>query len=172
MIVPPAILWLLPSLFVVYDAEEAVWLVPWLRRHRSRLERRFPVLSRRLYARFGRLSRGAFAAMALEELLLLAGVTLHAQLTGYPFAWLALLLAFGVHLVLHLVQAAFVRGYVPSLASSLVALPVVGWMLAAVARSDAFTPGQWAGCAAIGCAAAALNLLLIHTLAARWGGRR
>lgn len=169
MTIPHAILWLLPALFVVHDGEEVVWLVPWLERHEQPLKRRFPVLSRRLYARPGGLSRGVFAAMAGEELLLLLAVTLHACWTGNPVLWLALLLAFGLHLVLHLVQAVAVRGYVPSLVTSLACLPVVGWMLAVVIHAGRFSLAEIACCAAGGCAVAALNLYALHALTARIG---
>lgn len=165
--IPKLVLWLLPVLFVIHDGEEALWLMPWLDRNRPRLERRFPRLAGRLYAHFSHLSRRAFTAMAAEELLLLSVVTLYSALTGNYYPWLALLLAFGLHLLVHLAQGVAVWGYVPSLATSVLCLPVVGWMLLTTINSRLFTGREFVFCAAAGLLVAGGNLIALHAFTAR-----
>lgn len=73
----------------------------------------------------GELSTGAFAIAALEELLVITAVTLYYLAGGaYSFEiWLALFLAFSLHLVVHIGQAVVVGGYIPGVVTSFIALP-------------------------------------------------
>lgn len=166
---PGLLLWLLPAAFMLHDAEEALFLPGWLGRNRERLARRFPRISRRLLPRLERLTSVRFALMAVEELLLLLGVTAYALFGGNLYPWLALFLAFGIHLLLHLVQWIAVGRYIPLSASSLVGLVYCGWGIHVLINSRLFTLREAVLCAAAGCIVAALNLLLLHRLAGRRG---
>ena len=101
-LLPGWLLWSLPAMFLLHDAEEVLFLPPWLRRNREWLARRFPQLARRMLLHFDGISPLRFAAMAAEELVLLVAVTACAALAGCYYPWLALFLAFGMHLLIHL----------------------------------------------------------------------
>ena len=103
-LLPGWLLWSLPAMFLLHDAEEVLFLPPWLRRNREWLARRFPQLARRMLLHFDGISPLRFAAMAAEELVLLVAVTACAALAGCYYPWLALFLAFGMHLLIHLGQ--------------------------------------------------------------------
>ena len=47
-LLPGWLLWSLPAMFLLHDAEEVLFLPPWLRRNRELLARRFPQLARRI----------------------------------------------------------------------------------------------------------------------------
>lgn len=162
---PALLLWLLPVAFVVHDAEEELFLPGWLRRNRDFLTERFPALSR-LVPHLEAVSPRRFAAMAAEELALLLVVTLYAQFTHDFFPWLALFLAFGVHLTVHVAQWIAVGRYVPVVATAPLCLLYCGWGLAVVIDSRLFTLGEFLLCGVAGCAVAAVNLLVLHRLAA------
>ena len=70
-LLPGWLLWSLPAMFLLHDAEEVLFLPPWLRRNREWLARRFPQLARRMLLHFDGISPLRFAAMAAEELVLL-----------------------------------------------------------------------------------------------------
>lgn len=165
------VLWLLPAVFVLHDAEEALLLPRWLRRNREFLSRRFPRLGRRLSSRLDGLTSARFAAMAAEELALLVAVALNAWLTHDYYPWLALFLAFSVHLVLHLVQAVAAGRYLPLLATSLLGLVYCGWGLHTLINSRLFTLREFLLSGAAGCMAAAVNLYAVHRLTAFAAGR-
>ena len=74
-LLPGWLLWSLPAMFLLHDAEEVLFLPPWLRRNREWLARRFPQLARRMLLHFDGISPLRFAAMAAEELVLLVAVT-------------------------------------------------------------------------------------------------
>lgn len=162
---PDLLLWLLPAAFVLHDAEETVFLPGWLRRNRDDLSRRFPRLSGRLLSHVAAISQARFAAMAAEELVLLLAVTLYSVISHDYYPWLALFLAFGVHLVVHIVQWIAVGRYIPVAATSLAALAYCGWGLHVLINSGLFTLRESLICGVAGCAVAAVNLWLLHALA-------
>ncbi len=169
---PGLLLWLLPAVFLLHDAEETLFLPGWLKRNREELSRRFPCLSTRLLSHVAGISPARFAAMAAEELFLLLAVALYASLSHGYYPWLALFLAFGVHLVVHIVQWIAVGRYVPVGATSLAGLVWCGWGLHVLINSRLFTLREFLLCGVAGCVAAAVNLLLLHAVAAAAGRMR
>ena len=143
---PDLLLWLLPAAFVFHDAEETVFLPGWLWRNRDDLSRRFPRLSGRLLSHVAAISPARFAAMAAEELALLLAVTLYSVISHDYYPWLALFLAFGVHLVVHIVQWITVGRYIPVAATSLAALAYCGWSLHVLINSGLFTLREFLIC--------------------------
>ena len=76
--------------------------------------------------------------------------------------WGAVFLAFSLHLIVHAVQAAMVRGYVPGLATSLLLLPYAAfgvWSMSLV-----WSVPKILALAAAGSLAVAANLRLAHSL--------
>ncbi|MFR6634086.1 MAG: HXXEE domain-containing protein [Alistipes onderdonkii] len=55
-LLPGWLLWSLPAMFLLHDAEEVLFLPPWLRRNRELLARRFPQLARRMLPHFDGIS--------------------------------------------------------------------------------------------------------------------
>lgn len=166
VLLPGLLLWSLPAMFLLHDAEEVLFLPPWLRRNREWLARRFPQLARRMLPHFDGITPLRFAAMAVEELVLLVAVTACAALAGCYYPWLALFLAFGMHLLIHLGQWAAVGRYVSVIATSLPCLACCGWGLCIMINSRAFSLREFVLCGMAGCAVAAVNLWLVHRLAA------
>lgn len=154
------ILWLLPAFFVLHEAEETLLLPTWLHRNRERLSQRFPALAPRLLPHLLRLTRGRFALIALEETVLVAGATTYGYFTGDSRPWFAMMLAFGMHLVGHLLQWAAWGRSLPVVATSLAGTVYCVWAATATPRPL----GEWVGCALAGCALAGLNLWAMHRL--------
>lgn len=104
--------------------------------------------------------------MAAAELCILTGVTVYAWLAGEFRAWLALFLAFGLHLLGHGAQCIAAGKRVPIVATTLAGLAYWLWGLRVVVGSGMFSVRQISLCAAAGCAAATLNLAALHGVAA------
>lgn len=110
--------------FIVHDGEEVAVLHKWVMSHGDALYAKHPML-RRLFNYIRKLNTKSFAIAALEELVLLIAITVYA-LIGGPYAvelWTAIFMAFSIHLIVHVIQAIVVRGYVPGLVSSILLLP-------------------------------------------------
>ena len=110
--------------FIVHDGEEVAVQHKWVMSHGDALCAKHPML-RHLFNYIRKLNTKAFAIAALEELVLLIAITVYA-LIGGPYAvelWSAIFMAFSIHLIVHVIQAIVVRGYVPGLVSSILLLP-------------------------------------------------
>ena len=156
----------LPLAFVLHDAEEIAVQHRWMRAHGAELARRFPKF-KAIIARLGALGTGAFAIAAAEELVVLLAATAYVLVGGAWAAevWGALFLAFSLHLIIHVVQAAMVRGYVPGLATSLLLLPYAAfgvWSMSLV-----WSVPKILALAVAGSIAVAANLRLAHGLGLR-----
>ena len=122
-----------PLAFVIHDAEEVVIQHRWLLSHKDKLFSHLPKF-RPLILYLEKLTTKSFAIAAIEEFILIVGSCLYLILRGsYSMEiWIALFMAFCVHLLVHIAQAIVVRGYVPGLVSTLVLLPyavTVLWLL-------------------------------------------
>ena len=153
----------LPLAFVLHDAEEIAVQGRWIRTHGAELSRRFPKFEP-MIARLGALGTRGFAIAAAEELAVLLAVTAYVLVggTGAAEVWGALFLAFSLHLIVHVVQAAMVRGYVPGLVTSLLLLPYAAfgvWSMSLV-----WSVPKILALAAAGSLAVAANLRLAHGL--------
>lgn len=113
-----------PLLFLLHEAEEVLLQHRWMLAHQDALKKRFPKL-KTLLEHLSRLTPKAFAVAAFEEWLIITLATCYVLLQGdYCLQiWSALFMAFSFHLLVHIVQAFAVRGYVPGLATSLLLLP-------------------------------------------------
>lgn len=160
----------LPWAFAVHEAEEIMLQHRWMMAHRQRLAGRFPRL-RPMLEHLSQLSTRAFAVAALEEWAVLWCATAYVLVQG-PWAtavWVALFMAFSIHLVIHVLQAVAVRGYVPGLVSSLLLAPYVWygvWSIGLVMSVVEMVLLSVAGLLVAGA-----NLWLSHWLGIRLMGR-
>lgn len=168
---PGLLLWLLPAAFLLHDAEEVFFLPAWLRRNRNLLVQRFPRCSDRLLPHLAGISRAVFTAMAVEELILLLSVTFYAAFSRVYYPWLALFLAFGMHLLVHIGQWIAVGRYIPVGGTSLAALIYCGWGLNFLINFRLFTLREFVLCGMAGFVAASVNLFLLHAAARVTAGK-
>ena len=87
------------------------------------------------------------------------------QAPGSLYVWAAVFLAFAAHLLVHIIQAMVVRGYVPGVATSVLLLPYMAmgvWSYALV-----LTIGQLFLCLLVGLVVVGVNLMLAHALGIR-----
>ena len=119
-----------PFLFVLHEAEEVVVQHRWMRKHEESLKARFPWL-RSVIIHLSSLNTKAFALAASEELLLVLGLTCYVLVDGLyaQCLWAAVMMAFSFHLMIHVIQAVAVKGYVPGLITSLLLLPYAAYCL-------------------------------------------
>lgn len=114
----------LPIAFIIHDLEEILFLNKWMMRHRCGLIERFSKMAPAL-ERLAGLGTKGFAIAAAEELLIILLVTAYV-LAQCPYAkeiWIAVFMAFSIHLLVHTVQAIVIRGYVPGLVTTILLLP-------------------------------------------------
>ena len=163
-----SLMWLLPVFFMLHDFEELIMFRPWLRRTGGHVRARFPALAARALPHLERLSTSAFSLAVAEEFVLLAAFTWAAVEFRWHAPWAGLLIAFFLHLVIHLVQWAALRRYVPVFFTSLLAAPYCVYALAYLLRGGFVTWAQALLWAAIFAVILVVNVLFAHKLAARF----
>ena len=110
--------------FIIHDGEEIAMEHKWLLTHGDTLREKHPKL-RRMLNHLRQMNAKAFAIAVLEELILLVAITVYV-FWGGPYAielWAAVFMAFSIHLIVHIGQSIFVKGYVPGLLTSILLLP-------------------------------------------------
>ena len=163
-----SLMWLLPVVFMLHDFEEIIMIRPWVERNAGFLRERFPRLSDRMLGHFEKLSTSSFALAAAEEFIILAAVTFLAVERGWYAAWGGLLLGFFAHIIFHLVQFLAVRRYAPMIITSIPAAIYCIYALSHLLTAGYATwPVLWPWTLFL-IALVAVNMLLVHRLAARF----
>jgi len=134
------LMWLLPVVFMLHDFEEIIMIKPWLARSSAGLARRFPRLLRLLKSSTAKLSPSAFALIVAEEFIVISGLTWRAVATANLTLWLAVLIGFFLHLLLHVGQFIAARQYVPVILTS---VPAACYCLYAAWRFNQLFPLNW-----------------------------
>lgn len=156
------IIYLLPLVFMLHEFEEIIMLPTWLRQNQAQLVRRFPA-AQRIFHSLGKLPTPAFSLAVTEEFLLLSACTLIATAYGHITAWYCCLLAFSVHLIVHLIQFLIIRKYIPAIVTTLLCLPYC--VRAFIEAQSCFLLSETLLWAITGSVIAAVNLLFIHKIA-------
>jgi hypothetical protein len=131
-----SIMWLLPIIFMLHDFEEIILGKAWIRHADDRLRRLLPGFTHRILASMQSLSTSAFSLAVSEEFLLLSGLTWLCVTRGWYSLWAGILLGFFIHLLAHFAQAILFRGYIPALATSILASGYCLFALLQLARAD------------------------------------
>ncbi len=154
------IIWLLPTLFMLHDFEEIIFLKKWTKQKQGLLQRRFPVWGVRLLKHLDKCSTAAFAGGVAEEYVLLNIITLHAWWADVYWLWFGTFMVFFLHLFMHLGQALFFRGYIPGVVTSLLVIFPCWLILQFV--SEMFTLPQFVLYTLIGSVLVIVNILFLH----------
>jgi hypothetical protein len=124
-----SLIWSLPLVFMLHDLEEIIMVRPWLDRESVRLRQRFPGFAERFLKQLGGLSTSGFALAVAEEFILLLLISLACLWWQAYTLWAGLLIAFFIHLLVHIGQFLHYRRYIPGLITTLLASFYSLWAL-------------------------------------------
>ena len=113
---------LLPLIFMFHDFEEIIFIKSWILKNDKYLQQRFPKLSKQIL-KMKNVSTSTFALGVAEEFILFVAITYFSLLTDNYGWWLGLLVAFTLHIFLHITQFIVVKRYVPAITTSILVLP-------------------------------------------------
>ena len=158
LVLPP------PLAFILHETEEAIVQHRWMLKHKDALAGRFPGMKSVIDYLCG-ISTKSFVIAALEELVVLLLATCYVLVQGeYSFQiWAALFMAFSFHLVVHVLQAVMVKGYVPGVVSSLLLIPYAYVGLEGIWY--AMSGMEMVICGVVGIIFMVANLLFAHRIA-------
>lgn len=161
------ILILFPIVFMIHEFEEMIMVEKWMCKNRDELSVRFPVMAKRLEW-LTRIDTRSFTVIVAEEFLIASGLTVTSILTGSIIFWYCTFAAFGIHLLMHLLQFFIWKKYIPAIATTTLCLPYCVWAFQESAQSLVLS--QLSLYAAIGTTIAGINLLCMHRLMLKYRG--
>ncbi|GAA4898584.1 HXXEE domain-containing protein [Streptomyces coeruleoprunus] len=169
----PAVTLGLFAAWALHDAEEVAFGPRWLRARLPELRERFPSVPERAWRTIAATDQRQFnAAVGVMGTIVGAAAVAGARTGGRSGFYQGALTGFGLHGLVHLAQAAAVRGYTPGSATSpLVVVPFTLWARGRLRRAGVLRPTR-ARDAVAGLALAAGATILSHTVARSVTGAR
>ncbi|OEJ94186.1 HXXEE domain-containing protein [Streptomyces thermolilacinus] len=161
------------AVWAVHDAGEVAFGPRWPRERLPELRERFPAVPGRVWkAAEGVDEREFAAAVAVMGAIVGAAAVAGARTGGRSGFYQGALTGFGLHGLVHMAQAAAVRGYTPgSVTAPLVVVPFTLWARGRLRRAGALRPAR-ARDAVAGLALATGATILSHTVARKITGGR
>lgn len=155
------ILFLFPIVFMIHEFEEIIMVEKWMRKHRDELSERFPIMTKRLEW-LTRIDTRSFTVIVAEEFLIVSTLTVTSILTENIICWYCAFAAFGIHLLVHLLQFFICKKYIPAITTTIFCLSYCIWAFHVSTQS--MLPSQLFIYAIIGTTVAGINLLYMHRL--------
>ncbi|MEV5875274.1 HXXEE domain-containing protein [Streptomyces sp. NPDC052101] len=164
--VDAAVTWGLLAAWALHDTEEVVMVPHWVRTQVPELRKRFPRVPEAVWRRLESVDTREFTTAVAAMAVVLAAACADGQRTGGRSAvYQTALNAFGLHGLVHLAQAAVMRGYTPGSATTpIVVLPFTVWARGRLRRSGVLRPTR-ARDLAEGLAFAAAAAIATHAVA-------
>lgn len=166
--VSAAVTYGLLAAWVLHDAEELATGPRWVRENAPRLRKRFPEVPERAWRSLESVGEREFAiAVAAVGAAVVAAAAAGHRTGGRSGFYQKALDGFGLHGLLHLAQAAAVRGYTPgSVTSPLLVIPFTLWARRRLGRAGVLMPFS-VGSALRGLALAGVATAASHAVAHR-----
>ena len=157
--------------WLLHDAEELATGPRWIRENVPVLRKRFPGVPERLWRSMESVDEREFAvAVGVMGAIVASAAVAGRHSGGRSGFYQAVLNGFGLHGLVHLAQAAAVRGYTPGSATSpLIVVPFTLWARGRLRRGGALRPAR-ARDAATGLVLAAGATVVSHAIARRITG--
>ncbi|WP_369368232.1 HXXEE domain-containing protein [Streptomyces sp. CG4] len=137
-----AVTWGLLAAWALHDTEEVVMVSRWVRTEVPELRKRFPRVPETVWRRLESVDAREFTTAVAAMAVVLAAACADGQRTGGRSAvYQTALNAFGLHGLVHLAQAAALRGYTPGSATTpVLVLPFTVWARGRLRRSGVLRP--------------------------------
>lgn len=113
------LIWTFIVAFMVHEFEEIIFLVPWVRKNRENILKTAPKFAARLLHSFANLTTEGFAFIVAEEFVLVSAAIIYASLSNDYSFYCALVLAYVLHIIIHIFQGIAIKKYVPAIATGL-----------------------------------------------------
>ena len=159
--------------WALHDLEELATGPRWIRGNVPVLRERFPQVPERLWRAVATVDEREFTAAVGAMALIVGAASVAGHRTGGRSAFYqGAVDGFGLHGLVHIAQAAALRGYTPgSVTSPLIVVPFALWARGRLRRAGVLRPAR-ARDAAAGLAMAAGATAIAHLVARRIGGTR
>ena len=119
------LIWLFPIAFMLHEFEEILFMKPWIKRNKSTIATRFPFLAPRFNTFTKGFSTRKFTLIVAEEFVLASAITFIAAEWEWYNLFVGVLMAYTLHLIVHMVQFVIYRKYIPAIVTTIITAPYV-----------------------------------------------
>jgi len=116
---PEIFIWLFPIVFMIHEFEEIIFIRWWLGKYKEPILIKFPKLGKRIIGQFDSFSTEAFSLIVAEEFLIASVIVIISALKNYYDLYFGLIIAYSVHLLIHLFQTLLVGRYTPAIVTTI-----------------------------------------------------
>ena len=116
------LIWLFPIMFMIHELEEIIFMKPWIKKNAATIQKRFPFIGRRFRKATKDFSTRKFALIVAEEFIIISAVTVVSMQWGFINMFTGMLIAYSLHLFIHIVQFIIYRRYIPTIVTSLISI--------------------------------------------------
>ena len=160
---------LFPIVFMIHEYEEIIMFKYWLGSNRNELKRRFPKFEQFLtHRRHFEYSTATFAVGTAHEFLLITAISFCSIWLGTYHWWFTAFAGYSIHLIVHLVQWAIYRKYIPVIITTILTLPYCVYAFVEFAKASILSPLQMLLWAVIGFILTILSLFSAFLLMNRF----
>jgi len=119
------LIWLFPIAFMLHEFEEILFMKPWIKRNKSTIAARFLFLAPRFNTFTKGFSTRKFTLIVAEEFVLVSAIVFVSVGLSWYNLFVGVLMAYALHLLVHLVQFVVYRRYIPAIVTTIVTAPYV-----------------------------------------------
>lgn len=160
------LIWLFPIMFMIHELEEIIFMKPWIKKNAATIQKRFPFIGRRFRKATKDFSTRKFALIVAEEFIIISAVTVVSMQWGFINMFTGMLIAYSLHLFIHIVQFIIYRRYIPTIVTSLISIPYLVFAFMGIAASPAVSVVWSLTFAGIFAVVLAVNLFACHYIVA------
>lgn len=117
-------IFIFPLLFIFHDMEEIIGFGTFLKKNMPKIEKRAPKVAGVFKKMLFPYSTDGMALAVFEILILCIVITVVSLILNTYQLYIGVFIAYIIHLFVHILQAIAFKGYVPSLLTSIICIPV------------------------------------------------
>jgi Protein of unknown function with HXXEE motif len=117
---PEILIWLFPIVFMVHEFEEIIFMRWWVKKNKEHILVKYPKLGKRVLGQYDGFSTEAFSLIVAEEFLIVSFIVVFSVATSNYDLYAGLIIAFSIHLLIHLIQSIALRSYTPAIITTFI----------------------------------------------------
>ncbi len=114
------LIWLFPIVFMIHEFEEIIFMRWWIRKNKESILIKYPKLGNRMVVQLESLSTEAFSLIVAEEFIIVSFIVIISDLTKDYDLYFGLIIAYSVHLFVHIIQTVAIRRYTPAIVTTVI----------------------------------------------------
>ncbi|WP_461205576.1 HXXEE domain-containing protein [Clostridium sp. DL1XJH146] len=161
------LIWLFPIVFMIHEFEEIIFIRGWISRNKRSICEKYPRFGKRILTQCKDISTEVFSLIVAEEFIIVAIIVIIAGIKNNYNLFLGLVIAYCMHLLMHIIQTIIIKKYIPAIATTILTGFYCLYVMHYFINNNLLNLNKVIIYGIIMTVIAALNLLVMHKLAKR-----